>query len=118
MKNMLVGLAAMLTFCAPVKAQFTGNKLMERVEAEKRIEAGRATDIDHRNSAWLSGFVMGVGFTLDEVQSQVCLPPKASVAQLTKVLIQHLEASPSELHKPAEVLAIAAFRKAFPCRKP
>jgi hypothetical protein len=123
MKTVLMGIvtALALSWAEPVSAQQgpTGNTLLERgAAAQKRIDAGQARTADWQESAWLTGFVYGIVATLDMLDPKVCVPDGSSTGQWQRVLIQYLEANPADLHKSADELAIAAFRKAFPCRKP
>jgi hypothetical protein len=119
MKNVLMGIAAVLvvSWADPAAAQaITGNKLLEYVSGAKRVDAGAARGSDLQDSAYLFGFALGVAVTLDIIDSKVCLPADSNGGQYRRVLIQYLEANPAELHKDGTTLAIAAFRRAFPCR--
>jgi hypothetical protein len=119
MKNVLVGVVAALAlyWAEPGSAQtVTGNKLLEYVAGAKRAAAGAARSGDFQDAAYLVGFAMGVAGTLNTIDPTVCLPADSNAGQFQRVLIQYLEANPAELHKGATSLAIAAFRKSFPCR--
>lgn len=46
-----------------------------------------------------------------------CVPDKVTNGQLLRVFVKYLEDHPEELHKPANLLLVEAFRKAFPCQQ-
>jgi len=118
MKNVLLAVVAALAVSGADRAAaqaVTGNTLLQRVAADKRVEDGRGSTGDFLDSGWLIGFALGVASTLQIVDPRTCLPQGGTVGQLVRVIIQYLEANPAELHKEASGLAIAAFRKAFPC---
>lgn len=121
MKSVLVGgaIALALSWGYPVAAQqvVTGNTLLERAAAVKRMDAGSTSPKDLQDYLYFVGFAFGVASTLDNVDPEVCLPVASNTGQYRRVLIQYLEANPAELHMSGTILAIAAFRKAFPCRK-
>jgi hypothetical protein len=119
MKNVIVGVVAALalSWANPAAAQaITGNKLLEIAAGAKRVEAGTPRTTDWQDDAYLSGFVTGVADTLNIIDPLVCLPKDSNSGQWQRVLLQYLEANPAELHRGGTTLAIAAFRKAFPCR--
>lgn len=121
MKNALICLSTALALLGSgsVSAQQTGNDLMKWIEAERRVVSGRSNGTsDWYQAGLLAGFVMGVANTLDSEDDLVCLPSKSTMRQWLMVTVQYLEANPEDLHKSQTELAIAAFRKAFPCRKP
>ena len=120
MKSVLVGgvISLALSWAAPAAAQMTGSSVLERAASLRKIEAGSARAPDFVNASFLQGFALGVANTLDTFDSQTCLPQGSDIGQWVRVIIQHLEANPAELHKDVTELAIAAFRKAFPCQKP
>lgn len=118
MKNVLSGVVAALalSWAIPGAAQVTGNTLLRDAAAYKRVEAGGQNSADAVGGGWLQGFTFGVAVTLDRTDDKTCLPNNSNSGQYVRVLIQYLEANPAELHKSGMDLAIAAFRKAFPCR--
>lgn len=120
MKSVLVGIGAALALSwAGSGAAQTGVQLLEFAAASKRVDAGVARADDWQDSAFLTGFALGAAGTIALLDPQTCLPATGSSAgQHKRVLIQYLEANPAELHFSGTSLAIAAFRKAFPCRKP
>jgi hypothetical protein len=126
MKNVLVCLKAALAsslMCAPVVAQqgsgMSGNLLMgTHVPAFKRFADGKGRGTEIGDATYLVGFASGVAFALGKVDPLVCLPSTVNAGQMTLVFVQHMEANPAELHRPADSLAIEAFRKAFSCRRP
>lgn len=118
MKNVLVGVVAALalSWAGSAAAQITGNYLFEHVAGYKKALTNNASGTDWAQASFLHGFVAGVALTLDSDDPKTCLPQGSNTGQWTQVLIQYLEANPAELHKSGTTLAIAAFRKAFPCR--
>ncbi len=122
MKKALIGVVAALavSWAYPVAAQtvMTGNNLLQRAASVKKVDAGSATNADFMWATYVQGFAFGTAFTLHQVDPLVCLPGGSDTGQYVRVMVQYLEANPTDLHKEATELAIHAFRRAFPCRKP
>jgi hypothetical protein len=118
MKNVLVGIvtALVVSWASPAVAQVTGNKLLEYAVSVRKVEAGRASGTDWQDATYFLGFSLGVANTLNIIDPLVCLPKDSNAGQYQRVLLQYLEANPAELHRGGTTLAIAAFRKAFPCQ--
>lgn len=93
----------------------TGNKLLEGAQAMRRADANRTISGDVILLGWFLGFSEGTALALDRVQ--FCLPDESTAGQWATVLANYLESNPAELHKSGTSLAIAAFRKSFPCPK-
>ena len=47
-----------------------------------------------------------------------CVPDRAPVAQLARVLVKWLREHPERLHEGRSILTMAAFKDAFPCQPP
>lgn len=45
-----------------------------------------------------------------------CIPPEATVGQVTDVMCKFLGNHPEQRHRPASLLVPEAFERAFPCR--
>jgi hypothetical protein len=117
MKRVLTWLLAALALsggAATAQSTYTtGNRLLEGAQAMRRADANRTKDGDAVLLGWFFGFSQGTALALD--RAQFCLPDDSTTSQWAEVLAKHLESNPAELHKPGTTLAIAAFRKAFPC---
>lgn len=46
-----------------------------------------------------------------------CIPERAPIIQLARVLVKWLREHPERLHEPKSILTIDAFKDAFPCEK-
>lgn len=121
MRSVLLG---MVTACALAWTEWvgaqgvTGNTLLQYAASVKKVAAGTASNLDYLFAAYVQGFAFGTALALHEVDPAVCLPGGSDTGQYVRVIVQYLESNPMELHKEATSLAIAACRKAFPCREP
>jgi hypothetical protein len=61
------------------------------------------------------GFVIGVLDGTQAMGRSDCVPAGATVGQLRKVVVKHLEESPADLHLPAAFLVMRAFANAYDC---
>lgn len=76
-----------------------------------------------KHVAMCSGYIAGVNDAAVGYGSEVnfkkrlyCIPPKAEMDQLIRVVRKSLEDNPSQLHLPSSVLVVHALRDAFPCK--
>lgn len=83
--------------------------------AHERIEAGRATPEDYPTNSKFYGYVMGVHDSLDGVV--FCTPDNAKAGQILAVVKKYLQQHPELWSKGADLLAAAALKDAFPCKK-
>lgn len=77
-----------------------------------------------RNASWpemsddmsCMNFIRGVieGYQLGG-GSGLCIPGEVTYGQEELVAIQYAKSHPEQLHKPAAILIVQSFRKAFPC---
>jgi hypothetical protein len=120
MKKILTGAIASIAILwadvAAAQTALTGNILLDFAASAKSAEAGIASDSDFRKFSYLMGFCSGVIVTLEKFDQRICVPRNSNTGQYTKMLVQYLDSNPADLHKDGSTLAIAAFRKAFPCR--
>jgi Rap1a immunity proteins len=56
-------------------------------------------------------------FAFDSLRGP-CIPDKAPIIQLARVLVKWLREHPERLHELKSGLTVAAFKDAFPCEKP
>lgn len=69
-----------------------------------------------------AGFIAGVSNTLvyarlsSPTTVPICIPDGFTVGQGTRVFLKYLDDHPETLHTEATVLAITAFRLAYPCK--
>jgi len=96
---------------------FTGNDLMEKLLAHKLVVEGQGSVKDFVPTGFAQGFVSGVMFTLDEIDSKVCLPRGHNVGQLLAVTQRYFENNPAKLHRDAAELVREAAIQAFPCKR-
>lgn len=54
---------------------------------------------------------------LDSYDLHGCIPDEVEADQEARIVIKYLEDNPAELHKHDVLLANAALKKAFPCKK-
>lgn len=94
-----------------------GNKLMDYLRADKLVNEGRANEGDFLDGGFALGFVAGAMFTLDSVDSKVCLPGGHNIGQLVAVTRRYFENNPSQLHRDAAALVREAAVQAFSCKR-
>jgi hypothetical protein len=98
-------------------AQSSGNELRETCQFLVKRSAAQ-TPVDVAKSGLCLGYVnafLSLGPHL-KPDMAFCIPKGVTPAQTTLVLLQYLDADPSETHQPAVALAIVAFRSAWPCK--
>lgn len=115
MKKVL--LAAVIAAWTGQVLAFSGNDLLKRAQADERLMDNRPMvgDFWVESGQW-RGFILGVAFTLDDIDPRVCLPKKSNVGQYMAVVKQYLEQNPAQLHRDGSQLAREALQRAFPCR--
>lgn len=127
-------LAALLLSQVPVQAQdsafrggFSGQDMLGHC---KETGEGPVRDFSRGICAgYIDGFAAGhhMGDTwhafhhrdekLDQIYGRLCIPPKTTLGQMTRVFVDFLERHPDKLRLPAGLLLEDAFREAFPCPK-
>jgi len=98
---------------------FSGNQLIEQLKLHQqitdgRIKAGESTSVE---AAFALGFVSGIFFVLNDIDSRVCLPAGGINTQYMSVTQRFLENNPNQLHRPAQSLVREAAIQAFPCKR-
>lgn len=68
------------------------------------------------NPALANGYIAGVHDTQSGVT--ICIPPNmVTLGQMSDMVKQMLERTPSERHLPADIFVQAALEQRFPCKK-
>ena len=112
-----VFLAAVIAAWTGQVLAWSGNDILKQAQARERLMADRPVAGDTwADAALWTGFILGVAFTLDDIDPRVCLPKKSNVGQYGAVVKQYLEQNPAQLHREGHVLAREALQQAFPCR--
>lgn len=89
---------------ASAAAQYMdGNRLYGRLQAGKRSDGAV-------EEAIAIGYVTGVADA-----SPNCIPDEVTVGQLSKIILQYLEAHPEKRQLPAVTLVTTAISEKFPC---
>jgi hypothetical protein len=104
--------AALLSASGAWAEFVNGSALLEKCNSEDAYYEGRCL-------GYISG-IYGTLYTLPEwkgFDEIVCVPPKASLRQLQKVVVMYLESHPEKLHLTASSLTLNAIGSAFPCRE-
>jgi Rap1a immunity proteins len=47
----------------------------------------------------------------------ICLPDQATIGQVIRVVVLHIDQRPERMHERFELLALEALRRAWPCRR-
>lgn len=98
-----------------------GKELLEHCRiAQQYIKTGQDQGgnlLAGRCIGYAEGSAQVLNIVSDHVASpaRVCLPKMLSRGQMVSVLFDYLEAHPHQLGYPEPVLAITAYREAFPC---
>jgi hypothetical protein len=116
MKAAAVTLSVLIACVGQCYAQDqSGNDISELCQIASR---GPKTDFETAKATYCQGFVKAIlfiGRRLDEPDS-FCSQTGVTVGQAIDVFLKYLNDNPDKTHQPAESLAIAAFRKAWPCK--
>ena len=97
---------------------FTGNTLLDRCE---KLLGSQGELADRADGRYCLGLVKGVSWTFDSLRASgespdltVCISPTAPTVQHVRVVVQHLNEHPSELHLSDVALVERALREAYP----
>lgn len=113
--TVLVGLTAPQARAANEQ---TGNDILESCR-----KMGNLTPPKAINEALYIGDCAGMSRTLVSIGSHLqpsmrfCMPGAATFQQAAKVFVAYMDANPQRLHELSLILAIDAFRAAWPCKK-
>jgi Rap1a immunity proteins len=119
MKLVVVAFAALTLLPGHVRAadvSFSGNAVLESCRRLAMLKAPISTE-----DAFLMGECGGMTRTLVAIEDQLspnarfCLPEAVTFQQANKVFVAFLDAHPERLHELSTVLAMNAFRAAWPC---
>ena len=128
MKPTFAALAVCCALLAPLKANATSaNELLQLC---KEMLSETKSQTDGRISFPLTfGNGLCWGFFdafrgLSRLQSDdgsktilyICAPAETTLTQLTRTFIEYAESNAQQLNDPAEIVALLALNKAFPCR--
>ena len=70
------------------------------------------------DAAFSLGFIVGVFYTLDDIDLKVCLPTQGgNNGQYAAVTKRYFDNNPNQLHRPAQALVREAAIQAFPCKR-
>jgi hypothetical protein len=75
-------------------------------------EALAAPNKDSSLSALCVGTIDGLGFG-----SGTCFPTGVTVEQMTRVVVQYIDARPARMHEDFRKLALEALTAAWPCKR-
>jgi hypothetical protein len=106
------------TSCALAQGNWTGKEFLDACKV-------LATSVDAKNDQVddpvLVGYCAGMVHTLmiprKYFDFKICPPENATVQQGATVLVKYSDDHPQELNLPSVLLALAAFRNAWPCPK-
>lgn len=98
-----------------------GNELMSKCLDAQQV-ADNQKDLTYSsavNTGFCIGFSQGVQNTLQffPKEAGICFPKDGIAAgQSMRIILKYLQDNPSQLHQKDTVLAVIAFKKAYPCR--
>lgn len=109
-------------------AEFDGNELLRDCNSVIKEENGATLSTTELVGAtYCNGYISGFldSYSIDSYAFEkatqrklyCCLPPKAKIIQLVRVIVKYLEEHPAELHENVRMLMMAALNKAFPCEE-
>lgn len=118
----LIGLAVLLTPLTASAQNFTGLDMLRACQ----IAINPPTDADvgtYMKGARCLGFLDGMMDTTSIVtavtkgQTNLFCAPKEGIGleQAARIVVKYLTENPNDLHMPARMQAMVAFRVAFPC---
>lgn len=103
--------------CTAMNAQagfFDGNDLVKDMREWEKYER-KDPSVSNLIAGNFMGYVAGVADVYDEIS--VCPPENSTVRQLSAIVAQFLNANPTRLAEPADVLVADALKVSFPCKK-
>jgi hypothetical protein len=118
-----IGLMVCSTGALSIELKNDGNELLEQC----RIATDQNT-IENVDNALIMGYclgkIQGIRQTLDifsynynlPPEQKVCIPTNVTNGQAARIVVKFLEDNPDQLHLSQTVLAIQAFKTAFPCK--
>lgn len=98
-----------------------GNELMSKCLDAQQV-ADNQKDLNYStavNTGFCIGFSQGVQNTLQffPKEAGICFPKDGiSAGQSMRIILKYLKENPAQLHQKDTVLAVIAFKKAYPCR--
>jgi hypothetical protein len=97
-------------------ARFSGNEILEscRLFAKNKVPISANDALYEGDCAGMTRTLAVIGSYLPQ-NMRFCTPPDVTFQQTTKVFVAFLDAHPERLQEPATVLAMDAFRVAWPC---
>ena len=106
------------TSCALAQGSWTGKEFLDACKV-------LATSVDSKNDqvddpmlvGYCAGMVHSLMIPRKYSDFKICPPENATVQQGATVLVKYSDDHPQELNLPAVLLALAAFRNAWPCPK-
>lgn len=104
-------------FCVAMNAQagfFDGNSLVKDMQEWEKYER-KDPLANNLVTGVFMGYVAGVADAYDDII--VCPPDNSNVRQLSTVVAGFLNANPTRLAEPADVLVKDALLQSFPCKK-
>lgn len=112
-------IVAFVLFCAPCQAYFiTGNDLVQRMEAERRLTQGSGRDADGYDAGLYVGFVVGV-YDMLVLNQTICLDEsQVTIGQVAAIVRKFLEENPELWSREGRALVVMALSRAFPCAPP
>jgi hypothetical protein len=93
-----------------VTTYWDGSDLLKHCTSESTFEIGIC-----------GGYLTGTADTLETVEvwtepmGEACIPSNATISQLIKVVVKHMQEHPENLHFTATSLVLTGLREAFPC---
>jgi hypothetical protein len=103
--------ADLLTYCSDVGTLKAG----ETIPAVQLADVAKHVGMCSGYIAGVNDAAIGYGSQMNSMKRLYCIPPKAGLDQLIRVVRKSLEDNPSQLHLPSSVLVIRALKNAFPC---
>jgi len=123
----LAFIVVVLTMCfaSPELALGDGNKLLKQCKAAVDFSERSQTMSDSEiiDAALCSGFMQGITQTnlvyqYGPSKPLFCLPEDGIAnLQASRIVLKWLQEHPERLHEGETLLAITAFKQAFPCKK-
>ena len=99
----------------------TGHDLIKSCQAVLKIAEGTATSRDVDNATVCGSYLSGVKDmnyfvqAIDPNSINFCLPEKASLNQLSAIVVKHLRENPNSWGEAAVLTVVKSFKEAFIC---
>ena len=113
--TLILGLIVTLNLTATHASFFTGQDMMDWINAYRRIEANTMLSNDYQKGGQLEGFVAGVVGAVED--TLICLPSDVTLKQMIGMVDIYVRNNPDKWNWPADKLVVNAISPTYRCKR-